>query len=105
MATRKKKPKPVIWETPPERPHRYPWDEIAEELRTRPMEWAKIYEQDRATVATAIRAGSIAAVHPDLGFESQTRNNTRGTGTRTCDLYLRWNPEKENLSGAIREEM
>jgi hypothetical protein len=102
MPKKNTEPEPVIWETPPERPYRYPWEQIAEQLRARPMEWAKIFEQDRTSVVVAIRQGSITWVHPDLGFDVRTARNTR-QGTRRCDLYLRYNPERAELPAAIRE--
>lgn len=85
----------LTWETPPpKRPERYDWEAIAQQLRKRPMEWAKIFEEDRSSLATAIRIKGIKALSPDKGFEVRTTNNRRGT-PRTCTLYLRWNPEKE----------
>jgi hypothetical protein len=35
--------------------------------------------------------GRVAAVHPDLGFETTTANNVRAT--RLCTLYMRYNPD------------
>jgi hypothetical protein len=93
----------VVFEEPPERPQQYDWQAISEQLRKRPMKWAKVFESDRASLVVAIRAGHIAAVHPDLGFEVTTTNNQRESRPRTCTLFLRYNPEKgDNLKGAIR---
>jgi hypothetical protein len=100
LVDRQEKSNVVHWEAPPERPYQYPWTEIALELRRHPMQWAKIFEGDRATVATALRQGSITVLHPDLGFEIRTANNTR-TGIRTCDLYLRWNPNRVHDTAAV----
>jgi hypothetical protein len=71
----------------------YDWASIAEQLRGDPMEWHKVFEKGRVAVSNAVRQGSIAAVHPDLGFETTTTHNTR-TPPRTCTLYLRFNPSK-----------
>lgn len=92
----------VKWEPPPPRPPQYDWAKIADQLRAKPMEWAKIFDRDRASVVVAIRAGNITPVRPDLGFESRTANNVRGE-PRTCTLYLRYNPAKEDgLKAAIQ---
>jgi uncharacterized protein (DUF2252 family) len=71
---------------------RYNWSKIAQALRAHPMEWALIFERGHASRVNRVRDGRVAAVHPDLGFEVVTVNNTRGR-PRTCDLYMRWNPD------------
>lgn len=83
----------VTWEDPPESRHEYDWTTIARQLRRKPGKWAKVFDLDRTSLATAIRIGSIKALEPSKGFEVKTANNTRGT-PRTCTLYLRYNPEK-----------
>lgn len=83
----------VVWENPPETRRRYDWQAIADQLRERPMEWAKVFDNDRTSLATAIRNRGIKALDPALGFQVKTTNNTRGT-PRTCTMYLRYNPEK-----------
>lgn len=90
----------VHWEAPPPgRSQRYDWDEIAEQLRKRPMTWGKVFERDRTSLAASIRNRGIKALHPDRGFEVRTRNNMRGDpdfdGARSCTLYLRYNPDKD----------
>jgi hypothetical protein len=90
----------VTWENPPEsRGTQYDWAAIAEKLRRNPMEWAKVFDNDRTSLATAIRIKGIQALHPDKGFEVKTANNIRfmgddGKEKRRCTLYLRYNPEK-----------
>lgn len=74
-------------------PHKYDWSAIADDLRADPNQWHLIFEQDRSSVAHAVRQGSIAAVRPSDGFEVTTRNNTRGS-PRLCDLYLMYVPPK-----------
>jgi hypothetical protein len=84
----------LTWENPPPKRNKYDWAVIAEQLRDRPGEWAKIFDRDRSSLATAIRIKGIKALHPDKGFEVRTANNTRET-PRTCTMYLRYNPEKD----------
>jgi hypothetical protein len=86
---------PAAWGPPPSRGKgRYNWVMIAARLREHPGEWATIFEQDKVSVANAVRQGSVGVVHPDLGFEYRTRNNVRGSGPdRVCDLYMRFNPD------------
>lgn len=84
----------VTWEEPPSGRRRYDWSAIAQQLRERPGQWAKIFDHDRSSLATAIRIKGIHALLPEKGFEVRTANNTRDT-PRTCTLYLRYNPEKD----------
>lgn len=84
----------VTWEDPPPKRAKYDWSVIAEQLRERPGQWAKIFDRDRSSLATAIRIKGIKALLPDKGFEVRTANNTRDT-PRTCTMYLRYNPEKD----------
>lgn len=81
------------WEDPPARRKRYDWEAIARQVQAKPMQWAKVFEGGRTSQVNAIRQGSVAAVHPDLGFEVRTTNNVR-VPERRCDLYLRYNPDK-----------
>jgi hypothetical protein len=96
MPRRKPQPHPgaeiEFIELPP-RPQTYDWVEIAERLKANPLQWARIFTGGRVSIANAVRQGSVNAVHPDLGFEVQTRNNVR-ENPRTCDLYLRFNPDR-----------
>jgi hypothetical protein len=99
MATTKKKSKVVFGEPPPARVQRYDWDKIADTLRSKPGEWAKVFEKDKTSLATSIRINGIRALKPSKGFEVRTENNTRGnpaTGEpRMCTMWLRYNPEKD----------
>lgn len=83
------------WEDPPQRPTRYDWATIAKQLRRRPGTWAKVYDRDRASLAVALRQGSIKALHPDLGFEFRTSNGTRDEKPRMCTLHARYVPDND----------
>lgn len=87
----KTKTSTVVWEEPPPNTA-YDWEAIAEDLRARPGQWAKVFEGDRTSYVVAIRSGSIRALRPEDGFEVKTRDNTREP-VRTCTLYLRYNPK------------
>jgi hypothetical protein len=86
-------------EPPPRRTQRYDWDAIAKQLRRKPMRWAKVFDKDKTSIATAIRIDGIKALRADKGFEVTTSNNDRGNPEedipRTCTMYLRYNPEKD----------
>lgn len=85
----------LTWEDPPPpRGRKYDWDKIAEELRKKPGEWAKVFDNDRTSLATAVRINGIKALRSDKGFEVRTSNNVRGN-PRTCTMYLRYVPEKD----------
>jgi hypothetical protein len=85
------------WEDPPQRHQRSQppdWAEIAERLRANPGRWLLIFEGQRASLATALYLDHISAVRRADGFEVRTANNTRDY-PRTCDTYLRYNPQRE----------
>lgn len=87
----------ITFEEPPDKV-RYDWDAIATQLRAKPGEWAKVFENDRTSLATAIRIRGVQALHPDKGFEVRTRNNKKFPTPRTCTLYLRYVPEKDTTT-------
>lgn len=72
-----------------------PWGDIARELRANPGEWACVGRSVPVSWASMIRSGDLAAIKPRFGFEVRTSNNSRATTPRTCDLYLRYLPEKD----------
>lgn len=89
-------------EPPPRREAPYDWAAIAKKLRRRAAQypgdpekwWALVYEDGPNSYAVAIRQAKITALRPTRGFEVKTTNNKR-TNPRTCDLYLRYVPEKD----------
>lgn len=82
------------WLPPPRQTRgRYDWVAISAQLRARPMQWALIFERDKASIAVAVQQGSVSTFHPDDGIEVRTRNNTRGPN-RTCSMYARFNPDR-----------
>lgn len=91
---------PLTWENPPaRREQRYDWESIAKELKKKPNKWAKIFDNDRASLATTIRIQGLKAL-PFIkdgetgGFQVRTTNNKRGE-PRTCTMFLRYVPEKK----------
>jgi len=92
----------LSWEDPPLRT-RYDWNAIAAELTKRPGEWAKVFENDRKSLAVAIRVSGISALLPANGFEVRTRNNTKDTPP-LCTMYLRYNPALDQRVPASSEE-
>jgi hypothetical protein len=102
-ADRTEKISAVEWRQPPV-VGKYDWAKIADQLRKRPMEWARVFEQDRAAISNAVKQGSVTVVHPDLGFEFRTAKNHREP-PRLCDLYMRYNPDKVSpLRDAVRSQ-
>lgn len=90
---RKKTVRSVTWEEPAEPEMRYDWAAIAEEVKSKPREWAKIFDNDKTSIVNAIRQGAIRPLSPDLGFEVRTRNNVRFP-ERKCTLFMRYVPGK-----------
>lgn len=81
---------PPVRETAP-----YDWQKIAGQLRKKPGEWALIFEQDKQSLATAIRLNGIKVLRAENGFEMRTANNRRHAQPRLCDLWMRYNPDKD----------
>lgn len=82
----------VAWETPPPRPspeYRPDWQATAQTLRANPGHWLKVFEGERASLATAVALDHIACLRKADGFSMRTTKNTRDY-PRTCTLYLRW---------------
>lgn len=63
------------------------------------MEWGKVFERDRASIAHAVRINGIKALRSDKGFEVSTRRNIKANPEteepRMCALYVRYNPERD----------
>jgi hypothetical protein len=77
------------------------------------MEWGQVFEQDMVSLRNAVAQGNVLAVHPALGFETKTFNNTRGRPAngdepgepRLCDLWLRYNPSlRDDTVATILEQ-
>lgn len=94
MSTAGDKENPEVQFGEPPVKTRYDWWAIAEQLRSRPGEWAMVFEGGLTSTVNAIRQGHVNAVRSDLGFEITTLNNTREQ-PRTCDLWMRYNPDKK----------
>lgn len=80
---------------PPRRDRRYDWVAIADQLKAHPDEWAKVFDDDLASIVTAIRIGSISAMHPERGIQVRTTNNTRSP-SRKCTLWARYVKANDN---------
>jgi hypothetical protein len=82
----------IGWERPSPSRHGYDWDTIAAQLKARPGEWMKIFEEGPTSVANGIRQGHVKQLMRADGFETTTRNNKKATETspKTCDLFIRY---------------
>jgi len=60
---------------------------IAEELKSRPNEWALILEKGHQTTAARIRTGRISAFRPKGAFEATARNTDE---QGRCEVYARF---------------
>jgi len=98
------KGKDLTWEDPPP-PARSPvdWPDIARQLRARPGEWLKVFDEGPVSAVNAVRQGEVQWLTPVRpgrkvvtyeGFEVRTRNNKPGP-PKVCTLYLRWMNEGE----------
>ena len=83
----------VVFQNPPPPVHgRYDWATIAKKVRKKPGDWALVFTNDNVSLATAIRAGNVTALHPNKGFVVRTANGSKGP-PRKCDMYLMYVPE------------
>lgn len=82
-------------DTAPERQASVDWAGIAHALRT--ADWPKwaLFEGVNVSMPNTIRNG-VKALPMDQ-FQMRTSNNTSGP-KRTCDLYLRYVPEKHRAA-------
>ncbi len=79
------------------------WEPVVAALKARPGKWALVFEAARISIPNAIRNQSIRDLRKDAGFEIRTSNESRATGARTADVYLRYNPNNDSgLSGHER---
>lgn len=86
----------VTWEAPPTDGRVvYDWTAIAKKLKSRPGQWAKVFDDDRTSLVNAIRQGAVRPLAPSLGFEVRTRNNVREP-IRKCSLYMRYVGSEED---------
>ena len=76
---------------------RYPWPEIAEQLREREGEWGLVFKDASVSVANAVYSNRIRDLKFEQGFRVRTRNNrvdeSKGKKVRRCDIYLAYRPE------------
>lgn len=82
----------ITFQEPPAvtRPGRLPdtrYVEIANQLKTRPGEWALILEKGHQTTAARIRSGRISAFRPTGTFEATARNTDE---QGRCQVYARF---------------
>ena len=82
----------LIWEEPPSaaRRTRTAWERVADDLRARPGEWARIRDglngANAGTIAHRIRTGFYRGFRPAGDFEAVSR--TQGTASAVYARYL-----------------
>lgn len=74
---------------------KYNWEAIAERCKAQPEEWLLVYEQDRRSIAVAVRQQSVTKMTEAAGFEVTTRNNKTDVEPNVCDLWVRYVPAKD----------
>lgn len=72
---------------PTKQVRRYDWAAIAKQLRAQPGVWFTIFEGDKTSIVTSLRADHMKDISMSE-FEVTTANNRR-TAPRTCDLWMR----------------
>jgi hypothetical protein len=85
---------------------RYDWDAIYAALRDNPGEWALLKEGGTISTYNAVTQNRIKNFNPTMGVEMRTANNNFKVKPRTCDIYVRFNPDlDESLTVKEREKM
>lgn len=100
---RTSKPKTGLEKEAPPPNGRPDWNQVAAELRANPGEWFKVFQNGRTSWKESMAQGHVSVVHPNLGFEYESRDNRRGT-PRTCTLYMRWNPDAADLVATLIDQ-
>lgn len=80
---------------PPTSHGKYDWSVVEAECRAHPGKWYHVFTQDRKTIATAVRQGSVRRLAKQRGFEVLTRNNKTNVDPPVCDLWVRYVPSKD----------
>lgn len=87
-------PAGLVWEEPPARIQRSPYDEIAAALRTNPGRWAVIHTlplTDKKAAwrrASAINQGKPAGLRPTLAGQFEAVARTTDTDVRVYARYI-----------------
>jgi hypothetical protein len=81
---------PVEWTDPPPRVTRQmmEWQQIADELRSRPGTWALIARGKSPETSTRIKNGALAPFRPAGSFEART--GARNGEKNRVDIYARY---------------
>lgn len=82
---------PVEWGDPPpdKAAASAEWEAIAQELRTRPGQWAMIARDKTTETATRIKNGTLVSFRPAGSFEARTVGRKNASAQR-CDIYARY---------------
>jgi len=72
---------------------RYDWQSVADELRQKPNEWARVFKDGPVSAVNSLRQG-VAALPPEE-FKFRTSNNDKTARPRTCDLWIMYTPRKK----------
>lgn len=77
-------------------PQHHPWEEIVEQLKARPGEWA-LCLRDIAVAPSQVTRGHIKAFRPAGDFQSRTVQTHKRdeNGRPLVDLYIKYNPTEE----------
>lgn len=85
---------------------KYDWEYIYELIRSRPGAWLRLVEGGKISTYNAVTGGRVTTFTPEMGVEMMTRNNQYKVRPRTCDIYVRYNPEKDqSLTVKQREQI
>lgn len=82
----------INWEAPPEallNRQRRDWQNVADELRARPGQWAVVAEGVSASTGTHIRHGRLTAFAPAGSFEARV-SGARSDEGKASKVYARY---------------
>lgn len=82
---------------------KYDWEAIDRACRAQPTEWYQVFSQDKNSLVSSLRQGSVRRMAREHGYEYSTRNNTEVNGIRHCDLYVRYNPDLDQHRKSTRK--
>lgn len=83
----------IVFTDPPEtagRGGRYPWEEIAAQLKTRPNQWALVLRDMPNPQVAAIKRGTYQAFRPAGAFDARAVRTADVNDQRRHDLYIKF---------------
>lgn len=84
-----------LQDPPPPRVGKYNWSAIADKVRSQPLQWFRVFEDDKHSLTVSVRQNNVKSLRKDLGFVFRTSNTRHVDGTRYCSFYIQYDPTRD----------